>query len=369
MHQLVFGGAEPGMAGGGAPAGTVDQHLGMFDAHTHGKGLGLQGHPLLLQRSKQIAGAVPGGQHHMARGDLLAVGQLDAGDLAVAGVQQHPHDPALKTHPTAQGFDAAAQPAHHGGQLEGADVGVVEGEDLGVGTRGHQFFEHFALVGRRLTHLAVELAVRKGAGAPLPELGIGFRIKGPGAAPETEGVGRAALDIATPLEQHRPQAHLGQQQSRKVAAGTRPHHHGARGVGLRQVRRNQRLQWGPITGVGGGLQVGVPGGQACEASVQGRGAVELHIDAVHQLNRSAAAGIDAAAHHLPASQLDRVKPQAPAEQRLELSVRVVEGEFELVNPPEVPLHNALSMLSIHFSSPHPRRCTVRLTAPTVVPCR
>jgi hypothetical protein len=115
--------------------------------------------------------------------------------------------------------------------------------------------------------------------------------------------------------------------------------------------------------------MGVLGGQAGKTSVQRWDAVELHIDAVHQLNRSATAGIDAAAHHLPASQLGRSEPQAPAEQGLELSIRVVEGKFELVNPPEVLLHNTLCMLSIHFSSPQARRRTVRLTAPAVVPCR
>jgi len=33
-----------------------------------------------------------------------------------------------------QAFDPGAQPPHHGGQLEGAEVGAMQAEDVGVGT-------------------------------------------------------------------------------------------------------------------------------------------------------------------------------------------------------------------------------------------
>ena len=66
-------------------------------------------------------------------------------------------------------------------------------EDFGVSAASHQLLQHLASVVLGIAHLAVELAVGEGTGPPLPELGVGFRVKGLLPPPEGEGLLGALL--------------------------------------------------------------------------------------------------------------------------------------------------------------------------------
>ena len=323
MHQLVLRRPQPGVTRRRAPASPVDQGLGMLDAHAHGEGLGLHGHALAVQPGEGVAGAVAHRQHHGRDRDPAAIGQHHGAHRPAPRLQLQSAHPAAERHLAAEGLDAGAQPPHHGGQLERTDMGTVQGEDLRTGAGIHQFFQHLAHVGAGLTHLAVELAVREGAGTTLPELGVGFRIERALPAPEAERVGRALLHRLAPLQQQGPQPHLGQQQGGEIAAGAGTHHHrpGALPVG-RGCHR-------PVALIRGGAQVGIPLEALQQARLGCRREGQLQVEAVNQPDRPLPAGIDAALHQPLAAQLLGPQAQAAADRRSELGVAVVEGKLEL----------------------------------------
>ena len=79
-------------------------------------------------------------------------------------------------------------------------MGPVQGEDFGIGPGSHQFFQHLAAIGLGFTYLAIELAIGKGAGTTLAQLGIGFGVEWLFATPEPEGVGAALFHRLAPLQ-------------------------------------------------------------------------------------------------------------------------------------------------------------------------
>ena len=171
------------------------------------------------------------GQHHLPRSNPLTAGEHHRLHRLVDRAALEELHAGFKAHLAAQLLDLLPQSPHHGGEFEGADMGPVQGEDFGIGTRGHQFFKHLAHQGLGLAHLAVELAVGEGACPPLPELGIRFRVEGPDPFPEPKGVGGALFDRLAALEQEGVEAHLGQQQGCEIAAGPRANHHRSRQLG------------------------------------------------------------------------------------------------------------------------------------------
>ena len=323
VDQLVLGGAQPRMAGRLPPAGPVDQGLGMLDPHPDRKGLRLHGHAEAVQHREGVPGAVARRQDQMVAGDGRAVGQPHARQAPLGSVPQQQLDHVLtETDLAPQGLDPGPQPAHHRGQLEGADVGVVQGEDLRIGPGRHQLLQHLADVGGVLAHLAVELAVGEGAGAPLAELGIGAGIEAAAALPEAEGVRGALLDRLAALQQQRPPAHLGQQQGGEVATGAGTHHHRA------------QLRGGPlgpghgaVAAVRGRTQVGVAGVAAQQAAPGS--ILELQVEAVHQGDGAAPPGIDAALHQVVATQFTGGEPQPAGDGHLQVGGAVVERQFQL----------------------------------------
>ena len=110
-------------------------------------------------------------------------------------------NPGAEPHLSTEFLDPCPQATHNRGQLERADVGMVVSEDLCIGPTGHKLLQHLAAVVLGITHLAVELAIGKGAGTTLTELGIGFRIKATLPPPEPEGLTGAFLDLLATLEQ------------------------------------------------------------------------------------------------------------------------------------------------------------------------
>ena len=195
MHQLVFRRPQTGMAGRRAPTGGIDQRLGMLNPHSNRKRLGFNLNADLFEHGKAISSRVARCQNEVAAGDGIAIGQLEANQLmallAPIGFQAQPLDAAAKANFSTQGLNTSAQPPHHRGQLEGADVGALQGENVLIGTRCHQFLEHLASVVLRITHLAVELSIRERSGATLSKLGVGLWINACFSTPEREGLQRA----------------------------------------------------------------------------------------------------------------------------------------------------------------------------------
>ena len=268
VNEFVLRSPQLGMAGGRPPAGPIDQGLGMFDPEPHGEGLAIHRHAEAMEHGEGVAGAVAHRQDHPISGNPVTIRQDQPLHGPGSGMELQALHPSPEAHLPPQRLDPAAQSAHHRRELKGADMGPVQGENLGRGAGGHQFLEDLADECLRLTHLAVKLAIGEGAGPSLPELDIRLRIEGTLAPPEAEGVGRALLHRLAPFEQEGPQPHLGQQESGEVTAGSSPHHHGTgAGRGLLQPGHEA------ITIVRNWTQVGVPL-EAAQQTPQ-RGLIEI----------------------------------------------------------------------------------------------
>ena len=141
VHKLVFSRTQAWMAGLRPPPCLVDQRLRVLNAHAHGEGLGLQSHANPLQHREGIACGMSRCEDEVPTGDPLAGIQLHSGQLVgfaiVTGVQEKVVHPTAEAHLTAKGLNARAQTTHHRGQLEGADVGAMDRENLGTGPTGH----------------------------------------------------------------------------------------------------------------------------------------------------------------------------------------------------------------------------------------
>ena len=110
---------------------------------------------------------------------------------------------------------------------------AMQREDFTVGTTGNKFLQHFPAVVRRITHLAVQLAIGKSSSPPLAELRIGFWLKLRSPSPESEGVSTALLHRLTALQKQGPKAHLSQKKGREITARTSSDYNRAK----RSIRR------------------------------------------------------------------------------------------------------------------------------------
>ena len=167
-----------------------------------------------------------------------------------AAAEFHIGHALLETVFPAERLDLGAQAFDHGHQPEGADMRVGIGEDLRRGTGGHKFGEHLPAEKARVLDLAVELAVRKCAGAAFAVLDVGLRIE-LAAAPEAPGVLCPLPDHLAAVEDDRAQAQLGQNQACEQAAGARADDDRT------QPGRARRRRGGAIGCVGCGAHVGI----------------------------------------------------------------------------------------------------------------
>ena len=227
-----------------------------------------------------------------------------AARCSAAGEDQSPHlsllddevlDPAPEADLAAQGLDLRPHGLHHLHQPEGADVGLVDEQDLGRRAGLDEFGEHLAPAVPRVLDLAVELAVGKGAGAAFAELHVGFRIENP-LAPEPEGVDGALADLLAALQDDRAESHLRQQQAREEAAGPHADHHRPH----RQIPR--RLGYEAIGGVRRRPDMRVAAKPPEDLLLAGR----LDVEMVDERDRTLFAGIEAAPEDRIADQLPRL---------------------------------------------------------------
>jgi len=154
----------------------------------------------------------------------------------------------------AQGRDLLSDAFDHLDQFEGADVGVRGKQDVAGRSGLHELVHHLAAQMPRVLDLAVELAIREGAGAAFAELHIALGLQH-FFAPETPGVlGPLAYRFAA-FEHDGSETHLRQRQCRQHAAGAKAHHH--RAFARLGAKADGGLHWGAPGHVGRGLDVRV----------------------------------------------------------------------------------------------------------------
>src|SRR6185369_10058381 len=216
VDELVVGGAEERVPGLGSEAAAVDERLRVLDAEADREGLRFEEDSTAREHLEGVSRTVADREDDMIRRQALAAGENDAADFSI--LKDQVLDPAAQADLSSQGFDLGAQAFHYLHQAEGADVRLVDVEDLGGRSGGDELGEHFASAVPGVFDLAVELAVRKGAGSAFAELDVRFRIEVP-FAPEAEGVDGALADLLAALEDDRPEARLGQEKAGEETAG------------------------------------------------------------------------------------------------------------------------------------------------------
>ena len=133
---------------------------------------------------------------------------------------QHVDDALLEADFAAERLDLRAHLLDHADEAEGADVRLGDIQDF-LGRAGlDELRQHLARQVARITDLAPQLAVRKGARAAFAELHVRLRVEY-ALAPQPPGVPGSFAHALAALEHDRPQAHLRQHQRREDAARTK----------------------------------------------------------------------------------------------------------------------------------------------------
>ena len=233
VHQLVIRSAQQRVARIFAPAGAVNHALRVLDTEADGEGLGLHGHAALVEVDKGIACAMTQCHHRVVGGQVVAltgdlVEHLQARQLALLAFTLNLYigDALLKAHFAAQAHDFFANAFNQLDQLEGADVGVGGVENLWRRAVSHKLGQYLAAQMAGVLDLAVELAVRERARTAFAVLHVGFGRQ-LALAPQAPGVLGALAHGLAALQHDGLEAHLGQHEACKHAAGAKAHDHGA----------------------------------------------------------------------------------------------------------------------------------------------
>src|SRR5574343_506098 len=137
---------------------------------------GLHVHAAGMQHLEGVAGAVAQRDDHVRGGDLLAGFQRQAPNAAPIGavLDVQVGHLLLEADLAAQALDLGAHLDDHADQPEGTDVRLADVEDLLRRAGLDELGQHLAGEEAGVGDLAVELAVREGAGAALAKLHIRF---------------------------------------------------------------------------------------------------------------------------------------------------------------------------------------------------
>jgi hypothetical protein len=195
-----------------------------------------------------------------------------------AGFDVQVHHLLAKADLATQRFDLRTHLLDHADQAEGADVRLGHVEDFFGRTGLHKLGQHLAREVARVADLAPQLAVAEGAGAAFAELHVRFGVQH-ALAPQAPGVLGALAHRLAALQHDGAQAHLGQDQRGKDAAGAEADDHRPRPARGEEVRRGVADR--AVGGVGRGADVRV----ACVARQHGgfvHASGQLHIHRVAQ---------------------------------------------------------------------------------------
>ena len=266
----------------------------------------------MADRHRQVAGR-----------DLFAAGQAHADHLAHAAAlfDQHVVHARFETDLAAEPDDLGPHLFDHLDQAEGADVRLADVHDLFRCAEAHELGQDLAAVMVGVLDLAVQLAVREGAGAAFAELHVRLGIE-LALAPEAEGVdGALAHDLAA-LEDDRIQAHLGQHQRHEQAAGAGADYDRTRGARGRLAHLHEL-----VVDVGRGHHVLV----LLEARQHRSFAAHFGVDRIDQHDGGLLARIVAALVDGEVDQVGVLDAEAGQDGLAQGRFGVVQGEFEFVN--------------------------------------
>ena len=278
-RHLVVGGTERRVLRSSAVLRTVDERLGMFDAHAHREGLALEGEPPIAGELKDVARRVPA-RDNDARG-LNRFASARAGilqrDRADRTARQLDISQAGKeTHLATCGDNTLANTLHDGGQLVGTDMGLRLPENLVRRPRLDKRLEHVADM--RAFRARSQLAVGKRASAAFPELHVRRCIERAALVEGLDGH-RALINCGPALDHERTQPRFRQEQCAEQPRRARSCDHDAlirrcrerAQIGNRKRRR--RVVRANIYPASGGKRVV---GHALR-KVDGIGGVEMHV--------------------------------------------------------------------------------------------
>ena len=323
VHDLVVGRAQDLVAGVRPEAAHVDERLRVLDAEPDRERLGLDVHAAVVQHLERVARAVADGHHEVAGRQRFTRVQFHAHDLArvAFAFDQHVFDARLEADFATQGEDFGTNLLDHLDEAERADVRLADVQDFFRRARLHELIQHLAAVVLRILDLAVQLAVREGAGAAFAELHVRLRVQ-LALAPEAERVdGALAHDLAA-FQHERLEAHLRQDQRHEQAARTHADDHGPRRARRREVLRHEL-----VAGVGGGADVRI----VRQPGQHGRLVAHGHVERIDQDDRALLARVVAA---FVDGEVDQVVAgdAKPADDGVAQGVvRVIQGKFEFVN--------------------------------------
>ena len=171
-REAVIGCAQRGMTAAGAMASRIDLLLGLLDADTELEWLGLEGDAAPQEHAVGISSAVADGEDHDLGRKMPRAGQ-DTSQPAVLEIEVL--DPARESYLPAHLLELAPQGAHDQRQPVRPEVGAMLVEDGRLAVAFGQNFQDPQHVGPGIAR--GELAVAEGAGPPLSEEIVAFRVE------------------------------------------------------------------------------------------------------------------------------------------------------------------------------------------------
>ena len=205
---------------GAAILGSVYVFLPVLNADTHGKGLGLHGHPLGQKAFEGIPGAVADGKDRLGTGNGFSGGQDHPGEPAP--VQRQSLHLAAKADLASQADDPPAQILDHLQQYIRAHVGLGIKQDILPCPRRHKLLQYPA--DSRVIDPGIQLSVGKCPGTPLTKLHIGTGVQFAGL-PECLYLLVPGQRVLSPLQYDGASPRQGQHQGGKHPGGTKADHH------------------------------------------------------------------------------------------------------------------------------------------------
>ena len=175
--ELVVRRAQGRVAGEGPVLGGVDEALGVLDAGTHGKGLGLQGQAQAVQQPEHVPGAVAHRQQHgLGRHSMVSRRSRDSTSRPVScpAWDRMPVTLAEKRTSPPRAMISSRMRRTTPGSRSVPMWGLASVSTSAGAPAFSQLLQHLADAG--VPGAGGELPVGEGAGAPLAKLHVALRV-------------------------------------------------------------------------------------------------------------------------------------------------------------------------------------------------